>query len=501
MLPLKLLKHPNLLLISLIVFTFNLVDAKTNIDSVKAIWYNQNLNDSIRTNSLKSIAWNFYYLENPNSDSMFLYANQLKDFSDSNKDSSNLIYAIRLQGSSRLLAGNKVEAFKHYNQALELAQATNNFNDIAACFLNIGAIYFYMDSHQKALECYQKSLEYAKKGNNKRYKTILQNSIATIYDIQGQKQYAEKAYKEIIENSETESLTKASALKNLGALYHDQNKYRKSLTCFTHALEIYRLNNSSRNVANCQLAIGSTQMVQGNYTEAQSLISQAISEFKNSKNQQGLSNAYREFGYLHEQQNDILNALTWAEKSMLVAQTNNIKSSERKTAELLSRLYEKNDNHQDALEMYKRFKILSDSLRNNEIKHKLSSQQNRIAFEQELKAQEQEKLDKKIAEENRIKRRNYLQYSLIGISLLVVFIGIYFGSRASLPNWIIKLAVFLPLLLLFEFIMVVSDPFVEEITSGVPFQKLIINGLIAALIFPLHHWLEAKIKSRFITKN
>ena len=56
--------------------------------------------------------------------------------------------------------------------------------------------------------------------------------------------------------------------------------------------------------------------------------------------------------------------------------------------------------------------------------------------------------------------------------------------------------IFVSLLLVFEFILVFMDPYLDNITKGIPVYKLFVNVLLATFIFPVHGFLEKRFKSR-----
>jgi hypothetical protein len=57
---------------------------------------------------------------------------------------------------------------------------------------------------------------------------------------------------------------------------------------------------------------------------------------------------------------------------------------------------------------------------------------------------------------------------------------------------------FFAILLLFEFVLVLLDPYVEKFSSGEPLYKLLINALLAACIFPINALLERVIQKRLM---
>ena len=58
--------------------------------------------------------------------------------------------------------------------------------------------------------------------------------------------------------------------------------------------------------------------------------------------------------------------------------------------------------------------------------------------------------------------------------------------------------IFFAFLILFEFLLVVTDPYIENLTGGAPALKLLSNAVLAALIFPAHAFLERSFKRRLI---
>jgi hypothetical protein len=66
----------------------------------------------------------------------------------------------------------------------------------------------------------------------------------------------------------------------------------------------------------------------------------------------------------------------------------------------------------------------------------------------------------------------------------------------KLPPLAIKAMAFITILTLFEFTLVYLDPYIEVLTNSEPLWKLGINVSIAALIFPLHAFIEKKMSKR-----
>jgi hypothetical protein len=96
-------------------------------------------------------------------------------------------------------------------------------------------------------------------------------------------------------------------------------------------------------------------------------------------------------------------------------------------------------------------------------------------------------------EELRTRHRHNIQY--MGITLLI---GVCFAVLVMLgvfpvPRWLISAMGFISFIFLFEFIILIIDHKVHELTHGEPWMVLGIKVIIIAGLLPFHHWLEHKV--------
>ena len=98
-------------------------------------------------------------------------------------------------------------------------------------------------------------------------------------------------------------------------------------------------------------------------------------------------------------------------------------------------------------------------------------------------------------------RRDNLQYSVIFIVFLLVFGSVAGLGFIKVSPKVAEGLIFFSFLILFEFILVLADPYVETWTSGAPGYKLLFNAGLAAFIFPAHAFFETKLKSRLVQRG
>ncbi len=148
------------------------------------------------------------------------------------------------------------------------------------------------------------------------------------------------------------------------------------------------------------------------------------------------------------------------------------------------------------MEHYKQYSTLKDSVFNEEKSKDIGKLEAKHEFEMvEMERKRIEEEQARILSE-KINRRNLLQYSGALIFIVCLLIAITFSGKLNIPVRFVEGIIFFTFLLLFEFILVYLDHFIENLTGGEPAYKLLINAGLAALFFPLHSLAETKMKQR-----
>jgi len=114
---------------------------------------------------------------------------------------------------------------------------------------------------------------------------------------------------------------------------------------------------------------------------------------------------------------------------------------------------------------------------------------------------EQEEKEKARLEAEVTGRRDNLQYSVILIAILVLFGGVLSLGFVKVSPRMAEGIIFFSFLILFEFLLVLADPYIENWSGGAPGIKLLFNAGIAALIFPAHSFFESRLKGRLIKNS
>jgi tetratricopeptide (TPR) repeat protein len=130
-------------------------------------------------------------------------------------------------------------------------------------------------------------------------------------------------------------------------------------------------------------------------------------------------------------------------------------------------------------------RVLSDSLAN------LSKQDQMLVMEIDHETRQREHAAE--LEQQSVARRHYLQYTAIIIIIIGVFILLLMLGSLKVPEWIIRMLGFFSFIFLFEFIILLADHKIHDLTHGEPWKILLIKIFLIAILLPFHHWIEKRV--------
>ncbi len=153
--------------------------------------------------------------------------------------------------------------------------------------------------------------------------------------------------------------------------------------------------------------------------------------------------------------------------------------------ERLYQFYDTAGNPKLALQYYKQMNVVKDSLEN------LSKQKDLLTAEI---GNANKRLDRqKEEEEEALRVRNNLQYMGITAAIASVFIMLVMLGVFKMSPSVIKALGFFAFIFLFEFIVLLLDEQIHDLTLGEPWKVLGIKIIIIGILLPLHHTLEHKV--------
>jgi tetratricopeptide (TPR) repeat protein len=259
----------------------------------------------------------------------------------------------------------------------------------------------------------------------------------------------------------------ASILNSLGGAYEDLNQMDSAMIYLTQSEEIL-----------------------------DSLVSINVPDAK-----RGSAFNYQSLGLYYEKMDMLNKATEYFSKALTIGQELDNYQLIINNTGYLAGVLEKGGNYKDALKYYQMSTELNDSIMSEENTVQLNKIQAKFEEEKARIIEENKAKERARQEAEELKRRNNLQHSLIFIGVLILFAFTIFSGIVQIPQYLIEGLIFFTFLILFEFILVFLNPFVESYTYGQPIYKLVANSLIAILILPIHRQLELVLKVRLARDN
>lgn len=98
-------------------------------------------------------------------------------------------------------------------------------------------------------------------------------------------------------------------------------------------------------------------------------------------------------------------------------------------------------------------------------------------------------------------RRNNIQYSLIVLMILGMFVILILVGSFRIHSGVIHFLSFFSFIFLFEFIILLADNYIHHATHGEPLKIIGIKIILIAILLPLHHYIEKKVTHSLIHRR
>ena len=287
------------------------------------------------------------------------------------------------------------KALTYYFDALHIYEFMHNQPQRADVVDNIGIVYSDLKDYSKSLEYHFKALSlYRRIGNQRGLSNCLSN-IGIVYDRTDSTDKAENYFQKALQISKSmgDKRHVASNYENLAELYYHINDYSKALDYLGMSLVMYNQLNDQNSIVIC------LNMFSNIYREAPAniLLKHGIHP----------SNRYTK----------ALTLLTTAKK--LAQQTGSLER-QSETWENLSKVYENQSNFRKALQAYKQYTVLKDSIYNNQKEKEITRNEIQFKYQQkEDKIRATQEKEQALATAA-IRQQRIIRNAVIGGSVLLM---------------------------------------------------------------------------------
>jgi len=378
--------------------------------------------------------------------------------------------AFEVQGIAYDNMGQLANAIDFHLKALRIREKLGRKKPIALSLSQLGSIYYYMQSYSKAEGYWKKSLS---------------------------------IFKEIGEEFEA-----AETEFNIGLINRKAGKLQQALKIHRASVRSFSILRDSTSLSRAYAAIGENFRILKQVDSA--LFYQKIAlkiRLKLARDPE-ISNSYSDLCALYLDRNEFDLARQYGLKAKALNLKLGVKEGLQADYANLSQVEEKTRNYELALGYLKNFNSIRDSIINHEAQEEIAIQTARFDFQKQqykdsLSRSEnikREELRKKVELEEKQKQAN-IQYSAILIVTMVLLGSVFLVRKVSVSVFWLEGAIFFTALFMFEFLYLILDPWVEEISDGIPVYKFGINLLIGFAVFYGHSFLERTMKKKLLPSS
>ncbi|PCH96252.1 MAG: hypothetical protein COB85_03685 [Bacteroidetes bacterium] len=391
-------------------------------------------------------------------------------------------------------------ALEFYFKALKMNEELDDKRGMSACFNNIGIIYNDQQNYPLALEYYFKSYDMDKELGNSQGMALSCNNIGIIYDEQSKYDLAFDFHYEALDlrTQLNDRKGMAASLTNIGNLFS---------SIYVEIQEDEQNPDGSR-LDSLKKSLGQRGTALPNYLDsALHYLKTALELQKQLGTEYDMTFSLVGIAHIHFQKEEYKISLQNYILSAMIADSIGSVKEGSDAYKGIADCYAKLNRYQEALVNHQTYATLKDRTFNEEKSKeigKLEATHEMAKAETERKRVELESRNVLVEAQH---RRDNLQYSGILIFIVLLFASVFFLGRFRIPVKLAEGIIFFTFLLLFEFTLVLLDPYIEQYSSGAaplifgfqiggPAVKLALNAVLAALIFPLHSFFESKFKRR-----
>ncbi len=441
------------------------------------------------------------HLAIPDKEKALNYANEAFSLISTLAHDSLRMESHNTYGQVYLARKEKIMALRHFLNALRIADAYKARGEegksrkaewLRKCYLNLSGFYNNIEAYDKAIDYSTMALatlDQIRQRNVPYQRVIDINNIGNLYAAKKSSELAMDYYRRSIALADSLQFTnlKVPGYTSLLNQYLRNDQPEQALA--------YMRSSEGQNLTRFLQEFGLSNVIDqayaviytgtGRLDSAGIYFERARPYFENTTSLGNRINFYAQMAAFFKKKGDNKNAIEYYQRVKDLSESIGELEAMRMAAKELDTVYRRDGNYEQAMLYNGLYYTYRDSIETLSKEKELA--QVEAADEQQRMARlEQERLEAK-------RKRYNIQYLAItigiaGLFVLMVMMGMFKVSAAT-----IRLVGFFAFLMFFEFIFLIFKKNIAGITGGEPWKDLLFMIALAALLLPLHHWLEHKV--------
>ena len=327
--------------------------------------------------------------------------------------------------------GEITKSVDYFHRSLKVHEGIGNKEGIASSLSWIAYVYDNQGDIPKSLEFYHRSLKIREGLDDKEGIARVLSNIASIYNDQGEitesLEYNEQALK--IREEIGDNYGIATGLNNIGSIYRNQGDTAKAMDYYHRSLKIFEETKDKRAIAISLHNIGVIYQSYGDIKQGLEYIHRSLKIREEIGDKQGLTFSLFSIGVIYYDHGDLDQAKKHTSNSLVLARELGYPARIKDAANLLIKIYRKENNYKKAFEMYKLYVQMRDSINNEKTQKSAIKQEAKYRYEKQ-KAVDDAEHDKLLAiEQEEKEKQEVVAFSAAGGLVLVVLFLIFVFNR------------------------------------------------------------------------
>jgi len=327
------------------------------------------------------------------------------------------------------------QAIFYGNKGLEIARNNNNINAEVSFLNNLGISYYGLGDYEKTLDYFLQVLELEKEMDNPSSLSRAMNNVGIIFDEIGRLDKSTEYYEQSLEIKRELQDTAgiSNTMSNLGLLYLKRKMPQRAIQYFRTCYEIDKKQNNTVGIYNSLHNIGIYHKDYGYEDSAIYFLEKSLLAVPTGEQNYDKVFIIKSLAESYLKVKDLKNAERYFKIAIETAKSVEALEVLKQSYKGLSDIYEQKGQFEKSLLAYKNFKLLNDSIFNQDFNNKVSQLENN--FEIQSKEKEIQLLTNK-AELTKLQliRRKNSNYFLIALGILLAVLAFISFNRYQIKN-------------------------------------------------------------------
>lgn len=362
------------------------------------------------------------------------------------KDSTGLSKSYQNIGNYFYNLKNYDSAILSYNKSLALYERLNDVENTAKLYNNLGVLYWDRGYYRLAIQHYLQSLKVKEMLGLEEEIGVTQYNLALLYISIKDFDSAEKYFFESLKHFDPLQVAarQTQVFLGLGDLYFEKKDYTNALTFYKKSLLFHDAFKDPTFLARVYYGLGAVYNELRQIPEARAYLQKALDLSIEYKDVEIEARVYNGFGAAYFFEKDLTNAIKNYKRSLKLATQFEGLDLQMRVTDALAEAYEAQGNSKIALQYYRNYHFLNDSLLNGqkarqigELKEQYESEikDRRIAvLEKNRTLQRMEKEKQEIQLARNTDQRNALFWIFVAFAVLSVVLILFYRQRLVLSK-------------------------------------------------------------------